>query len=343
MPSVNWLQIAIEGGRKYIAAGYRGVLTHIRGDWEFHCQHFNFPKWNEAIRMCWICKASSTISELLFTKCGLDAGWRHTRVTHEDYLNDLRASGAAIPILFALIVGLRLECVMIDVLHCVDQGVASHVIGNIFWELVCAHKWGKPTQEANVAELMKQMHALYAPQETSSKVQGKLTVERIRSTNGWPKLKAKAAATRHLAEFALALAIEHDDGTPHSRMRVGVAQCLVDFYKMLKAEGMFLSDDAKKRLPKLGRTLCTLYSKLCSEAFGQGTKFWKMSPKHHLFQHLCEDQALAYGNPAFYWTYADEDLVGLLIEVAHSCHPSTMATVGLFKWRILGFDPDVAA
>ena len=68
-----------------------------------------------------------------------------------------------------------------------------------------------------------------------------------------------------------------------------------------------------------------------------------MSPKHHLFQHLCEDQALAYGNPAFYWTYADEDLVGLLIEVAHSCHPSTMATVGLFKWRILAFDPDVAA
>ena len=126
-------------------------------------------------------------------------------------------------------------------------------------------------------------------------------------------------------------------------MRVAVAQCLVDFYKILKTEDRFLSADAKTRLPKLGRNLCMLYSELSSEAFRQKKKLWKFSPKHHLFQHLCEEQAVAFGNPAFYWTYPDEDLVGHMIEVSRSCHPATMAVICLFKWSTLGFDPDIAA
>ena len=41
--------------------------------------------------------------------------------------------------------------------------------------------------------------------KSMSRVQGKLTVERLRTDGGWPKLKAKAAATRHLVHFALEL------------------------------------------------------------------------------------------------------------------------------------------
>ena len=61
-------------------------------------------------------------------------------------------------------------------------------------------------------------------------------------------------------------------------------------------------------------------------------KLWKMNPKLHLFDHLCCWQAVEVGNPRFYWTYSDEDLVGLLIEVAESCHPTTLAASALFKW-----------
>ena len=64
-----------------------------------------------------------------------------------------------------------------------------------------------------------------------------------------------------------------------------------------------------------------------------------MTPKVHLMLHLCEDQAPSVGNPKFYWVYADEDLVGSMIEVAESCHASTMAATAMVKWSIMAFEP----
>ena len=37
-----------------------------------------------------------------------------------------------IPILLAKVIGFRLECIMVDVLHTVDLGIAAHIIGNAF-------------------------------------------------------------------------------------------------------------------------------------------------------------------------------------------------------------------
>jgi hypothetical protein len=53
------------------------------------------------------------------------------------------------------------------------------------------------------------------------------------------------------------------------------------------------------------------------------------------------EQASLFGNPRYFWTYPDEDLVGLSIEVAKSCHRNTLAVVSLAKWLILAFDVDI--
>ena len=42
---------------------------------------------------------------------------------------------------------------------------------------------------------------------------------------------------------------------------------------------------------------------------------------------LLEYQAIQFGNPRFYWTYADEDLVGLLMDIAQGCHVSTFCVL----------------
>lgn len=333
VPRVNWLGLPVASTDDYIAGGWKGVFTQVRGDWQFMCELFKFPAWNGAENMCWICKASNKIPELIFTDCRLCAGWRRTMRTHESYVADV----SELPVLFLKATGFRLECVMIDILHCVDLGVASHIIGNIFWELILARTWGKPNAEENTAMLYKEMQAHYKSTRETSRLQGKLKVERIRTSGGWPKLKAKAAATRHLARFALKLALDHNDGTVHNRRRLGVAQSLVDFYDIIEREDMFLSDDAKQRLPEIGRTLCFLYGHLSAEASSGAAKLWKFQPKHHLFLHLCEWQAIHFGNPRFYWCYADEDMVGHMIEVAHSCHSRTMAGVAMYKWLLFTF------
>ena len=39
----------------YLAAQYKAILTHIRGDWDFHASAFSLPKWNNVAHMCWLC------------------------------------------------------------------------------------------------------------------------------------------------------------------------------------------------------------------------------------------------------------------------------------------------
>ena len=64
-------------------------------------------------------------------------------------------------------------------------------------------------------------------------------------------------------------------------------------------------------------------------------------PKLHLFQHLCAHVAPIWGNPRFYWTYADEDLVGHMVDIAASVHPRTLAVNVLVKWLLLYYEKDM--
>ena len=113
---------------------------------------------------------------------------------------------------------------------------------------------------------------------------------------------------------------------------------LCELDECITSQGMFLDAAAKERLPALGTRMCNMYAQLATEALAAGQKRWKLTPKVHLMLHLCIDQAPSAGNPIFVWVYADEDLVGSMIEVAESCHASTMAPTAMVKWSIMAFD-----
>ena len=70
-----------------------------------------------------------------------------------------------------------------------------------------------------------------------------MTAERVRASGDWPKLKAKAAATRHLAEYALNLAqrfarVDSLDAftQTHDQMSLAACQLLVEFYALIRNE-----------------------------------------------------------------------------------------------------------
>jgi len=216
-------------------------------------------------------------------------------------------------------------------------GVTSHVLGNIIFETMQLGQWGN-----TFAEQMKQvnldLNLWYRQNVGHHKIQGKLTIDRIRTKSGWPKLHAKAASTRHLAEYGCSLAVRFNSGSLHDQRRLAIAKLLCKFYEIIAAEGMFLSRKAKSEIKTIGADLVVLYNALSTEAAEQEKKGWKFAPKFHLFVHLCEIQAQYLGNPRFFWTYADEDLVGHLVEVAESCHPSTVAETAMFKHLLLHFE-----
>ena len=134
-----------------------------------------------------------------------------------------------------------------------------------------------------------------------------------------------------VANFALTLAREHLDADV-----ILVIDLLVQFYNVLDRNGMFLTDAAKQDIQRIGSKLCRTYAKLASEAAASREKLWKATPKLHLFFHLCEWD-VEYGNPRFFWCYADEDLVGQMIKAGESCHPKTLAVASMHKWLTLVF------
>ena len=130
----------------------------------------------------------------------------------------------------------------------------------------------------------------------------------------------------------------HHNGTARDDLILGVITLLCEFYRYLGAEGQFLSEGAKDMLPKIGRKLAQLYGDLANHAFSMEERLWKLSPKLHLAEHLLEVQAIMFGNTAWYWCYADEDLVGLMIDVAEGCDVRTLAFSVLFKWLHTAFN-----
>jgi hypothetical protein len=291
-PLRDWADRPRGDGGRILADGLRGALCQVRGDWAFYCEVFGFPQWNSAVEMCWMCKASSTIPHLAFTDFRPNAGWRSTLYTHDSWILHRRGSGLFISVLLTMITGMRLECVMVDVLHTVDQGITSHILGNIFWIFVVMRSvFGGNTQVEKVKFLWEDIKKWYSRTKIKARLQGSLTVERLRSAAGWPKLKSKAAGARHLAKYAFELVLKYKDDSAEDNKILGVIQLRCRFYDILNEGSQFLSDSMKAEISKVGTNIGILYSDLSAAALVAKRKLWKGSPKLHIFVHLCEIQA----------------------------------------------------
>lgn len=339
-PRKDWRGVQLKGGGREFASGWRGSCIQVRGDWEFFSQSLGLARWDNVANCCWVCKASINQAGFRWTDFGDGAGWRPTIRSHESWLAELAVAGKPVPDIFK-VRGLRLEGVMIDVLHAVDQGLASHVIANIFVEIMALGHWGS-THKSRASGLQGALKSWYTQQSKTikaSKVQGDLTYERIKTSNDWPKLRAKAVATRHLAKFAAKLAADHNGGTLHDRRRLAVSELLVEFYTILEQGSFSLTPSEQDRIAFIGKTLLQLYIALAKEAVDSDKRAWKMTPKFHIFVHLCEIQS-KIANPNTFWAYADEDLQRHIGEIAASCSMMSLEPMVLYKWALLVFDED---
>ena len=199
---------------------------------------FKFPAWNTAIRMCWLCMASSSIAILAFTCCSSTAGWRGTKFSHEIFLQHLRDRNWEPPLFLLLVIGIRIECILIDSLHMMELGCTSHIIGNILVEAARRHFFGASNIEDNIELMDLDLRKYQKRMKASSQLQGPLTKERLR-TNGYPKLKSKAAAARHMVGYALDLAIRMSSGEGMDLVIVELARYLCKYYEILSDNGRF--------------------------------------------------------------------------------------------------------
>jgi hypothetical protein len=235
LPDCDWKGRKIKGAGRVLARGWRASVINLRGDWEFFNQVLNFPMSTAKPHCCWLCSAGPDTAGLEWSEFGEGAGWRPTVRDHEKYLADLAASGKLLPGLFKIRT-LRLEGVCIDVLHAIDQGVASHLSGNILAEVMEQGQWGAIKKE-QIAGLQADLHRWYVANKKKYRIQGKLTWDRIKTSGDWPKLKAKAACTRHLSKYCATLARRFNSGSTHDKRRLALAELLDRFRASVIQQG----------------------------------------------------------------------------------------------------------
>ena len=321
-------------GQPIRADGWRMIMLHLRGDWEFYQHVLGFPAPNAVPNNCFKCLGSPTLDALLYTNAKLGAGWRPTVRSHAKYLLELARLGVSLPAVFAML-SLRHEGIMIDVMHACDLGMCSHIVANVIVE--CLDHFDGGTIDERTAACEEYLNEWVRSQDGSGHgLRGRLTFARLRTAKDWPKLKGKAAETRHMIDFAVHLAGKFNDGSTHDQRRLAVPQLMQEFYQIIDRNDIFLSSEDGARVGDIARDFMSIYGKLSREALLGSIRAWKMPPKFHMWVHICEIQAL-HMNPRLFWTYVDEDMQRQIKAMALSCHPRTVCENVLFKWIVLIF------
>ena len=155
-------------------------------------------------------------------------------MSHESFLEDLRIENKEPAIIFTATIGLRIECVLVDVMHTADLGLTAHVVGNVFFEVISKRHFG-PNLEESTAALFVDMKDWFKKNPASSRFQGRLTVDPIRARGEWPKIKAKAATTRALVGYCVELCNRFGTESLHDRRRSALVSQLARFYQILES------------------------------------------------------------------------------------------------------------
>lgn len=250
----------------------------------------------------------------------------------------------AIPALLRHATGMRLENIMVDVLHTVDLGICSDIVGNILYIMVVLSAClGGHTYAERIKNMASHLAQWYKDTKTSYRLRGEVKMETIRQ-DGWPRLTAKAAAARDLSKYALYLLLNYGDkllqGKPWADAELMTSLCrlLVRFYELIAIGDPFLCGGDRAELSSIGQYVADIYTRLGRYAMDDSMKLWKVMPKLHLWLHLTQQQNLM--NPRQFWTYSDEDLVGQMIDIASTLHPKNLAYNTIFKWLHRHFESD---
>ena len=189
----------------------RGALLQIRCDWEGFVMAFRFRS-PSSDSFCWLCDATKS-GEMIYTNFSPDAPHRRSKMNHEDYLSACACQGEN-PLNIFRTPGLTLKHLAIDSMHSADLGIFQDFLGSIFW-LEVHFKGLHANMAAGVKSLNRDLQSYYSSNFHRRLTSiGKLGMNMICCKSlGFPCLRAKAAQTRHLADFGLILANLHAHGS----------------------------------------------------------------------------------------------------------------------------------
>lgn len=185
-----------------------------------------------------------------------------------------------------------------DWMHSADMGAAQDVIAHVFHELLPSMEGTTLTQRCGALfALIKQYYKTFQVKDQLDALEPKMfTVSGDGKAN---KMKCKAAVARHLVPF---LPIVCRNVLSSDNERHGTIQALVN---NLAECYRLMADSGSEDLQKASRRFANSYTALeAAELLERpDSAHWRIKPKLHLFQELCE---FGTRDPRSFWCYQDE-------------------------------------
>lgn len=215
-----------------------------------------------------------------------------------------------------------------DTMHCLDIGVSSHVVANVFHDCIYKDFAGtKPTKMKLLNERMVQgynelnISHTYRVRKLEFQYFGSISSPH----QNYPELMSsaiKAAQTRHLVPVCLWILEKHCDATTeYQKRRLYCVKALSDLYGIIDRSPLFLSDEDHILYKKTTQKFLLHYlelSKMAAATSGLVGKYqWSFVPKFHYMEHIAEDSA--YISPKAVWCYSGESMVGTTTRLAQAC------------------------
>lgn len=320
----------------------RGGLIQKRGDWSWHKLALGMMGWQgEGVqkRCCFKCLAN--FGNLPFMDFYESQLWAQTLLTHEGFMADVIARRGYKSEIFN-IPGFTHAMITADLMHCGDLGVLLYLLGIVIWEIIAEHGACLSNGQEQIDYVLQLIRTASRQLNQAKQPVNNITMSMIRgNAKSSPKLKVKASAARHLL-LCIRLALEKflPMQTPHAKKRFLVVKHFCDMYHSLQnCEGLPCVQSAATSC----RKALILWNELRQEDIDpnngnnwqtRGFFLWKLYPKHHMLQHVLEDQILVSGNPVGHWCYADESEIGAAITICPTLQYSCLQTSLIRKHRL---------
>ena len=278
--------------------GVRAVLNLVKADWKAFKEIFSFPGWQGNGGICWLCRA--TLQDMRSKDTTSDQPLDHWSFLLRQKL-DL---GKPVSNLLAAPT-LRVHQFRPDWLHSMDQGVTADFLGNfLLWTLL--PKMAGCNQAEKIKSLFVLIETFYAENPVQQKYNN-LTIKMLQKKNSAPpKLRGRASEVKGLVPFAKQAAEAFcNNNDPVEDTVIVAAKHLCNLYQIVFSKEQFDAQAMKAesfKLRTLLRALETFHS-------GAGGNKWRLKPKLHLMEEICEKQSDC---PIDHATYRDEDWGGAM-------------------------------
>ena len=313
-----------------IAGGLLFITCQVIGDWKWLKEEFRLRYHYGTNECCWKCRAKKRQGgRVTAWNFGLDAPWASMVRTHEEFMTHLRSVLCKLP-------GFHVDCLLCDIMHLMMLGCLQWANGGVLWELAttyclwpgAASAW-KPRMKIRLEAAYEDFkHWLKAEHMESSQgifTIGRLSMSALHST---PMLKAKAGNGMKISYWLCNKVTRLADQKPGDHYLQVMALMMWGYCEMislLHRSPLWLDDDTANKLMITREAALFANAELSGLAIAASRNIFPLKPKLHMVDHLCREAASNRLNPAFYWTFADEDFIGRMKSLAKSCHRSTVA------------------